>query len=144
MFHNFNSCHSRATPCALNYYYYYYYYYKQLIYAQRKSTIQANQRRGGLRRFIYGCSINRILKKTLQYVYLGFSMARSSRNYFQNVKTKAVASDSRKVNGTQCRQSRRRLQQEKEVFRDALLDLVGINLRICGISIDPGHRQRCF
>ena len=32
----------------------------------------------------------------------------------------------------------------KEIFRDALLDLVGINFRICGISIDPGHRWRCF
>ena len=31
-----------------------------------------------------------------------------------------------------------------EVFRDALLVLVGINLRICEISIDPGHRRRCF
>ena len=27
---------------------------------------------------------------------------------------------------------------EKEVFRDVLLDLVGIEFRICGISIDPG------
>ena len=32
----------------------------------------------------------------------------------------------------------------KEVFRDALLDLVGINLRICGISIDPDNRRRFF
>ena len=32
----------------------------------------------------------------------------------------------------------------KRNFRDALLDLVGINLRICGISIDPGNRRRCF
>ena len=45
---------------------------------------------------IYGFAINRIYKKKLQYVYLGFSVgSRSSRNYFSNVKTKAVASDSR-------------------------------------------------
>ena len=30
-------------------------------------------------------------------------------------------------------------EQQKEVFRDVLLDLVGINFRICGISIDPGY-----
>ena len=29
-------------------------------------------------------------------------------------------------------------------FRNAMLDLVGINLRICGISIHPGHCWRCF
>ena len=27
----------------------------------------------------------------------------------------------------------------KDVFLDVLLDLVGVNFRICGISIDPGH-----
>ena len=27
----------------------------------------------------------------------------------------------------------------KRRFRDVLLDIVGINFRICGISIDPGH-----
>ena len=32
----------------------------------------------------------------------------------------------------------------KRRFRDDLLDLVGINFCICEISIDPGHRQRCF
>ena len=58
---------------------------------------------------IYGFAINRIYKK-IQYVYLGFSVgSRSSRNYFSNVKTKAVASDSRKKNSAQCRQSRHRL-----------------------------------
>ena len=47
--------------------------------------------------------------KTLKYVYLGFSVgSRSSKNYFSNVKTKAIASDSRKINGAQCRQSRHR------------------------------------
>ena len=46
--------------------------------------------------------------KTLQYVYLGFLVrSRSSRYYFSNVKTKAVASDSEKINGAQCRQARR-------------------------------------
>ena len=58
---------------------------------------------------IYGCTINRIYKKTLQYVYIGFSVGpRWATNYFSNVKSKAVASDSRKVNGAQCRQSWRR------------------------------------
>ena len=33
---------------------------------------------------------------------------------------------------------------EKEVFWDALLDLVGINFCIYGISIDFGHRRRSF
>ena len=28
-----------------------------------------------------------------------------------------------------------------DVFREALLDLVGINFRNCGTSIDPGHRR---
>ena len=50
------------------------------------------------------------------------------------MKGKAVASDSRKVNGAQCCQS-----QQKEVFQDALL---GHTFR--GISIDPGHRRRYF
>ena len=46
-------------------------------------------------------------KKTLQYVYLCFSVGVVEK-LFSNVKTKIVASDSRKVNGVQCRQSRRR------------------------------------
>ena len=70
--------------------------------------------------------------------------SRSSRNYFSNVKTKAIASDSRKVNGAQCRQSRCRSYQQKEVFRDALLDLIGINFRIYGILIDHGHPGDVF
>ena len=77
-------------------------------------------------------------------MYISVFQWRSSRNYFSNVKTKAVTSDSRKVNCAQCRQSRRRSWQQKEVFLDTLLDLVSINLRICAISIDPGHRRRCF
>ena len=28
-----------------------------------------------------------------------------------------------------------------DVFREVLLDLVGINFRNCGTSIDPGHRR---
>ena len=35
-------------------------------------------------------------------------------------------------------------QQEKEVFRDVLLHFVGINFRICGISIDSGHPGDVF
>ena len=58
---------------------------------------------------IYGFSINKIYKKTLQYVYLGFSVGiKVVKKLFLNVKIKAVASDSGKVNGAQCRQSRRR------------------------------------
>ena len=49
-----------------------------------------------------------------------------------------------KKNGTQCRQSRRHSLQQKEVFRDDSLDLIGINFRICGISIDPGHSGDVF
>ena len=30
------------------------------------------------------------------------------------------------------------------VFRDVLLDLVGVNLCICGISIDPGQSGDVF
>ena len=60
------------------------------------------------------------------------------------MKTKAVASDSRKktvrnaVNRGVVRTSK------KKVFRDVLLDLVGINFRICGISIDPCHPSDVF
>ena len=32
----------------------------------------------------------------------------------------------------------------KEVFRDVLLDFVGMNFRICRISIDPGHPGDVF
>ena len=32
----------------------------------------------------------------------------------------------------------------KEVFRDVLLDFVGINFRVCRISIDPGHPSHVF
>ena len=32
----------------------------------------------------------------------------------------------------------------KEVFRDVLLDLVGIHFRICRILIDPGHPGDVF
>ena len=70
--------------------------------------------------------------------------SRSSRNYCPNVKTKAIASDSSKKNSAQCRESRRRSQQQKDVFRDVLLDLVGIHFRICGNLIDPGHPGNVF
>ena len=33
---------------------------------------------------------------------------------------------------------------KNKFFGDVLLDLVGINFRICGISIDPGHHRRYF
>ena len=32
----------------------------------------------------------------------------------------------------------------KRSLEDVLLDLVGINFRICGISIDPGHPRDVF
>ena len=50
---------------------------------------------------IYGFAINRIYKKKLYYMYISAFRwgSRLSRNYFSNVKTKAVTSDSRKVNG---------------------------------------------
>ena len=34
--------------------------------------------------------------------------------------------------------------RKKEVFRKVLLDFVGINFRVCGISIDPGHPGDVF
>ena len=34
--------------------------------------------------------------------------------------------------------------QQKDVFREVLLYLIGIHFRNYGIYIDPGHRQRCF
>ena len=45
----------------------------------------------------YGFAINRIYKKTLQYVYLGFSLwVKVVEKSFFECETKAVASDSRK------------------------------------------------
>ena len=58
---------------------------------------------------IYDFSINRIYKKLYNmYISVFRWGSRSSWNYFSNVKTKAIACDSRKVNGSQCRQLRRR------------------------------------
>ena len=46
------------------------------------------------------------LKKKLQYVYLGFSVGVGVvEKLFFECESKAVTSDSRKVNGPQCRQS---------------------------------------
>ena len=56
------------------------------------------------------------------------------------MRTKAVASDSRKKNGAQGHRNSSDL-TAKMCFREVLLDLVGINFRNCGMSIDPGHRQ---
>ena len=72
---------------------------------------------------IYGFTINRIYKKNFN-MYISFFLVRSRslRNYFSNVKTKAVASDSRKKTSAQCRQSWRRSLQQKEV-RLAYLNL---------------------
>ena len=69
--------------------------------------------------------------------------SRSSRNYFSNVRTKAVSSDSRKKK--QCAMpSIAASFVAAKVFRDILLDLVGVHFCICGISIDPGHPGDVF
>ena len=57
------------------------------------------------------------------------------------VRSKAVASDSRKKtvsNGIIMAAS----EQQKDVFQEMLLDIVGINFGNCAISFDP--RRRCF
>ena len=36
------------------------------------------------------------------------------------------------------------VRSSKKKFFEVLLDLVGINFRICGISIDPGHLGDVF
>ena len=67
------------------------------------------------------------------------------RNNFSNVRTKAVASDSRKKK--QCAMpsfTTSFVAAKKEVFRDILLDLIGINFRICRIFIDPSHLGDVF
>ena len=63
------------------------------------------------------------------YILVFRWVSRSWRNYFFNVKTKAVASDSRKktVRNAVSRGGVR------SSVRDVLLDLIGINFRICGI-----------
>ena len=59
------------------------------------------------------------------------------------MKTKAVASDRRKK---KCAMPSiaASFVAAKEVFRDDLLDLIGTNFRICGISINPGHPGDVF
>ena len=94
---------------------------------------------------IYGFAINRIYKKNYNMYIAVFRWgSRSSRSHFSNVKTKAVASDSRKK--TRCAMSSitASFVAAKKSFRDVLLDLIGINFRICGISINPGHPDDIF
>ena len=65
------------------------------------------------------------------------SVFRSSNKYFLYMRTKAFASDSRTkktvCNGIIMAAS----EQQRDVFREVFLDLVGINFGNCGISIDP-------
>ena len=70
--------------------------------------------------------------------------SRSSRNYFSNVKTKAVASVGRKRKQCAMPSIAALFEAAKRSFRDVLLDLVGIHFRICGFSIDPGHLGDVF
>ena len=53
--------------------------------------------------------------------------SRSSRNYFSNVRTKAVASDSRKKQCTLPSIAASFVAAKRKVFRDVFLDLVDIN-----------------
>ena len=86
---------------------------------------------------IFGFAINRIYKKTIQYVYLGFSVGVKvvEKLFFvgENQKTLRV------IVGKNCAMPS---MAAKEPFRDVLLNLVGINFRISGISIDPGNSRR--
>ena len=54
------------------------------------------------------------------------------------MRIKPVASDSRK-NSAQCNYNSSML-TAKRCFQEVLLDLVSINFRNCGTSIDPGNR----
>ena len=65
------------------------------------------------------------------------------RNYFSNVKTKAVASDSREKTVRNA-VNRGGVRSRKKKFRVVLLDFVGINFHICGILVDPGHPGDVF
>ena len=90
---------------------------------------------------IYGFTLNRIYKKTLRYVYLGFSVGiKVVKKLFFVGEKKAVASDSRKKTVCNAIIVAASLQQ-KDVVREVLLDLVGINFRNCRTTIDPGHHR---
>ena len=93
---------------------------------------------------IYGCTINRMYKKTYNMYISVFPWgSRWARNYFRMWKQKPLRVIAGKLTVRNA-VNRGIVHSSKKKFRDALLDLVGINLRICGISIDPGHRRRCF
>ena len=77
---------------------------------------------------IYGFGINRIYKKTLQYVYLGFLVrVKVVEKLFFIGENKAVASESRKKK-TVCNGGG--VVAAKRSFWDVLLDLVGIYFHI--------------
>ena len=65
-------------------------------------------------------------------------------NYFSNVRTKAVACDNRKRNSAQMPSIAALFVAAKTSFLNVMLDLGGINFRICGISIDPDHPGDVF
>ena len=90
---------------------------------------------------IYGFAINRIYTKTLQYVYLGFSLGvKVVRKSFFECEKKAVASDSRKKTVRNA-VNRASFVAAKRSFQDVLLDLISINFRIL---IDLGHPGDAF
>ena len=68
----------------------------------------------------------------------------SSRNYFSNEKTKAVASDSRKKTMRNAINRGSVRSWKKKFFWNVLLDFVGIHFSVCGILIDPGHLGDVF
>ena len=55
------------------------------------------------------------------YISIFRGKSRSSRNYFSNMKTKVVTSDSRKVNGAQCCHSRVVHSSQKKIFETLCL-----------------------
>ena len=57
------------------------------------------------------------------------------------MRTKAVASDIMKKKTVRNAIITAANKQQKDVFREVLLNLIGINFRNYGISIDPGHRR---
>ena len=69
---------------------------------------------------------------------------RSSRSYLSNARTKAVASDRTKKKQCAMPSIAASFVRAKRNFQDVLLDLEGINFRIFGISIDPGHPSDVF
>ena len=95
---------------------------------------------------IYDFPINRIYKKKFYNMYISVFRwgSRSLRNYFSNVKTKAIASDSREktvrnaVNRGDARSGK------EKFFLDVLLEFVGIHFLICGISLNSANKKICI